>query len=319
VLLAGAAVIGAGIALQVPARRAALPQLVPEPLLQRANAVDAATQTLGRGVGAGIGGVVVALVGARWLFAVDLLTYAVSLATLLWIRLPPVAAREAAAASRAATAGLRSALARVRREAAEGVREVARRPWAAAVMVQGTLQVFCLFAPAYALVPIVTQQRYGPGAYGWIMAASAAGSLLGSAIGARSRPRRPGLVAMNALAPTLALPACLAVDVPVWGFCLASLGAWTGIGWFFVLWFSALQRDFPPQVQGRVFSLESLATYGLEPVALAAAPPLAAAVGMTPLAVTAVVVMLASNYLILLVPGVVRFASTASREAPAPS
>ena len=60
-----AAATGAGVALQVPADRAALPQLVPEPVLPQANALDAATQTPGQGVGAGIGGVLVTLVGVQ--------------------------------------------------------------------------------------------------------------------------------------------------------------------------------------------------------------------------------------------------------------
>ena len=297
-LLGCAALSGFGVALYDPAHRAALPQLVPPELLQRANALDSATKRLGMGAGAALGGVVVAVLGSRPALLLDLATFGVSLTTLLWLRLPAVRTTEV-------TPGLRAAV----HEAREGVREVRRRPWAAVVMLQGTVQVFCLFAPAYALVPVVSLDRYGQGAYGWITATTFVGIVCGSLLSGRTRPRRRGLAAMNALAPSVLLPLCLAVDVPLWAFCLASWLAWTGIGWFAVLWFSSLQQEFAPEVQGRVFSLDSLATFGLEPIALALAPLVAARAGMTPVAIVAAVVMLVSTYVVLLVPGVAHFSS----------
>jgi hypothetical protein len=303
-LLLASALVGAGVALHQPAHRAALPQLVGADDLRRANALDTATMRLGMGAGTALGGVLVAVWGARHAMLVDLVTFAVSLVTLLWLRLAPVS-------ERAPGGGLRQAL----HEARDGITEVRRRPWAAVVMLQGTLQVLCLFAPAFALVPVVALHRYGSSAYGWFMMSGFVGSVLGSALVARTAPRRPGLSAMNALAPCCLLPLVLVVDLPLPAFCAVNLVSWVGIGWFSVLWFSALQTEFPPAVQGRVFSLESLATFGLEPIALALTPALAAAVGVGPLAIVAAAVMLVSTYAVFLVPGVTTFGSAGASAA----
>jgi MFS family permease len=292
-LMLAACLVGIGGAIYQPAHRAAMPQVVPEELLQKANALDSATKRLGSAAGALLGGLLIATVGPRGAFAVDIATFAVSLATLLWLRLP-------VARTGSVPPGVRAVLT----EAREGVSEVRRRPWALVIMIQGTVQVFFLFAPNYALVPIVSQQRWGPEAYGWLSSSASIGMMLGSALAGRITSARPGLWAMNALVPCAILPLCLAVPVslPVW--CLVEVCAWGGIGIFFVLWFTALQSEFPKEVQGRVFSLESIGNFALQPIAIAIAPLLARTVGLGTFAVVAAVVMLASTYGVFLVRGV---------------
>jgi len=303
-LMVAACLVGIGGAIYQPAHRAAMPQVVPAELLQKANALDSATKRLGAAAGALIGGVLIATIGPRGAFGVDLATFAVSLATLLWLRLPAIRTEEV-------SPGVRAVLA----EAREGVREVRRRPWALVIMIQGTLQVFFLFAPNYALVPIVSQQRWGPEAYGWLSASASIGMMLGSAAAGRIKTARPGLWAMNALVPCAILPLCLAlpVSLPLW--CAVEMLAWGGIGIFFVLWFTALQSEFPAEVHGRVFSLESIGNFALQPIAIAVAPLLATTIGMGPFVVIAVVVMLASTYGVFLVRGVTELRTP--RPAPA--
>jgi MFS family permease len=292
-LMAAACLVGVGGAIYRPAHRAAMPQVVPEELLQKANALESATMRLGGAAGALLGGVLIATVGARGAFAFDLATYAVSLVTLLWLRLPALRTGDV-------QPGVKAVLA----EARDGVREVRRRPWALVIMIQGTLQVFFLFAPNSALVPIVSQQRWGPAAYGWLSASASIGMMLGSAVAGRIRTKRPGLWAMNALVPCAILPLCLAlpVSLPLW--CLVEVLAWGGIGIFFVLWFTALQTEFPPEVHGRVFSLESIGNFALQPIAIAVAPLLASTIGMGAFVAIAVFVMVASTYGVFLVRGV---------------
>ncbi len=294
-VMAAACMIGIGSALYQPAHRAAMPQVVTEDQLQAANALDSASKRLGYAAGALLGGLLIAGFGARGAFLFDIVTYAVSLATLLWLRLPPVR-------SSAVTPGVRAVL----HEARDGMREVRRRPWALIIMIQGTVQVFFLFAPNSALVPIVSLDRWGPEAYGWLSSAGSIGMMVGSAVAAKIKTRKPGLWAMHALVPCAILPLCLAVPVslPMW--CAVQFLAWFGIGIFFVLWFTALQSEFPPEVQGRVFSLESIGNFALQPIAIAVAPLLASTIGLAPFAVIAAVVMLISTYGVFLVPGTVQ-------------
>ncbi|MGW3167871.1 hypothetical protein ACWC9Q_34765 [Streptomyces sp. NPDC001142] len=76
-----------------------------------------------------------------------------------------------------------------------------------------------------------------------------------------------------------------------------------------VLWYSSLQNEFPDEVQGRVFALEALASFGLQPIGLAAAPLLVELMGITPFAILAVIVLLTSTYAVLAVPGTVQLVS----------
>lgn len=185
-------------------------------------------------------------------------------------------------------------------------------------MLQGTVQVFFLFGPNYILVPMVSQARYGISAFGWVSAATLAGSVIGSLLGGRVSSGRPGLWAMNALAPCLLTPVCLAVDVPLWMFCAAGAAGSAGVGCFMVLWYSSLQREFPEQVQGRVFALEGLASFGLQPIALAVTPLLVQFIGVVPFATLAAVVLLVSTYGALAVPGTAQFATrTRTRKSSA--
>lgn len=299
-LLVAAAFTGAGAALYEPAHRAALAQVVREDLRQRANAIDAATKRVGGLIGALLAGVLLSGVSPPRTLLVDLATFVISLVTLVWLRLPRIKVEQEQQEQ-----GLRAVFA----EAKTGLVEVRCRPWVAALMLQGTAQVFFLFGPNYVLVPMVSQERYGIEAFGWVSAATFVGSVLGSVAGARITSKRPGLWAMNALAPCLLTPVCLVVEVPLWGFCAAVGTGSVGVGCFMVLWYSSLQNEFPEEVQGRVFALEALASFGLQPVALAAAPLLVALMGIAPFAIVAVIVLLTSTYVVLIVPGAVQLAS----------
>ncbi|GAB2611688.1 MFS transporter [Paractinoplanes abujensis] len=303
-----AVLTGAGAALYEPAHRAALAQLVAEPNRQTALSLESATKRIGSLVGALLAGVLLAAGPAQRALAVDLATFAVSLATLLWLRLPAV---------RVLAAGTGSAWRDLVGETRAGIREVVRRPWVAVLMLQGTVQVFFLFAPNAILVPLVSQERYGPGAYAYVSAATLVGSVLGALAGGRLRPARPGWWAMHALALCTLTPLFLAVEVPLWALCLAGLAGSAGVAVFFILWYAALQREFPDEIQGRVFSVESTASFALQPIALALVPFVVGQAGLAPVAGIAAVVLLLSTYAVLAVPGVARLASSGAH-APVP-
>lgn len=295
-LLVFAALAGTGGALFNPAHRAALPQIVPPELRQKANSLHGITNSLGMAAGAGLGGLLVATIGPRYALLVDAATFGVSLLTLLWIRLPRVAPEQTERTS-------------IFKDVRQGIAEVRKRAWVWTIILQGTVQVFLVFAPYVALVPVASADRYGVSAYGWISAAGSIGMIVGSTVAGRIVTKRPGLWAMNALAPSALLPLCLAINVPLWAFCVGAFAAWLGIGIFVVFWFTALQKEFPLEVQGRVFALESVATFGLNPIAYAVAPLIAFAIGLNAFAIMATIVLIISNYVVLFVRGAVQLSS----------
>ncbi len=156
---------------------------------------------------------------------------------------------------------------------------------------------------------MVSQERYGIEAFGWVSAATFVGSVLGSVVGARITSKRPGLWAMNALAPCLLTPVCLVVEVPLWGFCAAVGTSSVGVGCFMVLWYSSLQNEFPEEVQGRVFL--PWRPWPASACSPSRWPPLllVALMGIAPFAIVAVIVLLTSTYVVLIVPGAVQLAS----------
>ncbi|GIG62820.1 MFS transporter [Longispora fulva] len=291
---------GIGAALYTPAFRASLAQLLEPEQLRQANALQGVANKGAFAVGGALAGVLVATAGARWAFAVDGATFAVSIVTLLAIRLPRVSRSEEAQG--------------VVRDAVEGIRAVWRRPWVAVIMAQGTVQVVAGFAPFMVLLPIVALDRYGAGGYGTLAFCQGVGSILGGLLILRWKPRRPGVAAMHAVA--LFAPMCLflALPVPLWAYAVAQLLGAAGISVFFALWTVALQREFPAEMQGRVFSLDSLLTFVLNPVGLALTPVLMTLVGVPALAVGSAVAIVFFSYVVLLVPGVAAF-----RTPPHPS
>jgi hypothetical protein len=188
---------------------------------------------------------------------------------------------------------------------------VLAQPWAATVMAQGTVQVVVAFAPVQVLLPVVATARYGAGAYGALAAAQGVGSIVGGLVALQLRPRRDGVTAMHAVALFGPVCLCLALPVPLWVFLGAQVVAWAGIAVFAAFWFSALQREFPREVHGRVLSLEALVTFALQPVGLALAPLAADRLGVPVVGVVAAAVIFASSYAVLGVRGVATF--TAAR------
>lgn len=299
-LLASAALVGLGTGFYEPAHRAALPQLVPEHLRQQANAVDSGTKRLAGAAGAALGGLLVALGSVQIAYIVDAVTYVISAIALAWVALPHVSN---------AVEGTDENEEGLWREIKGGLSEVARRPWVAIIMAQGTVQMFLVYGPLFALIPVVAEQRYSEGAFGILSACQLVGAMIGSVVAGRLRTRRPGVTAMHALAPSAAVSLCLAFAVPLALFAVVSVIAWAGISIFIVLWYTALQNEIPEDRQGRVFSLEGIASFGLQPFALALAPVLALTIGYTSLGVAGAVVMLVSTYGLLIHPNIRAMAS----------
>jgi MFS family permease len=103
VLMAAAAVVGAGTAFSGPAITALLTDITPPEHLQQANALRGVAESLGGGLGPGIGGLVVATAGAGWAVGADALTYVVSAVCLAGLHI--VDRDEQAHEQRAASSG----------------------------------------------------------------------------------------------------------------------------------------------------------------------------------------------------------------------
>lgn len=287
------AVVGAGEALSRPASRSLLPNLLPDGLLERGNALVSAAQRGAAVGGALVGVTAVTLIGVRPALLATSAVFA--LAAFCVLR---VSDSRPSAAARASVLG----------EVAAGLRAIRRRPWVMAVMGTVCLHLFAGSATALTLLPIVARRDFGGDvAYGVVLAAMGAGALPAIALAGRWQPRARGAVSMLALTGYALVPLSLAAPFPLPAVMLCfALGGFV-VELYFVYWISALQRAFPDALLGKVFALDQLGAYALLPVGFALVGPMVSWLGMTGTLVAGGAVVAASSLLCLAVPGVARF------------
>jgi predicted MFS family arabinose efflux permease len=262
VLALVSALIGAGQGAFVPASFALMPALTSGDRLQRANAALTGSLQAGSLVGPMLGAGLVSVGGPTAAFAVDAATFAISAATLA--RLPDGSALSQKDDDR----GLR-----VRTVLAA----IPALPTMLVVVLAGNLASAGLFGVA---LPVLAHQHFGSSGYGFVLAALAGGAVLGTGIGASVRPRRPAVTAGVVL---LAQNAALAL-VPFGGLAGATLagvafGATNAIGELVIV--TALQREFPPALRGRLMGIVMLASAGAYPLSVALASAMVTDLGVT--------------------------------------
>jgi DHA3 family tetracycline resistance protein-like MFS transporter len=268
-LIALVVIYGAGEAFFGPAFGALVPDIVPAPLLVQANALDQFVRPFAlRLVGPAVGGALVAGAGAGTAFLVDAATFGASAACIALVR--PRA--RAVPARRSIRAELRDGFAFVR-----------ANTWLWATLIAASIALLVFWGPVEVLVPYVIKNDLGgdAGDFGLFLAANGAGAVLASAwMGRADLPGRP--VTFMYLAWGLG-------TFPIAGYALASatwqlmalsfvFGAAMSMG--MVIWFTLMQTRVPPELRGRVTSMDYFVSIGLVPVSFALTAPLAAGIGV---------------------------------------
>lgn len=152
-----------------PAQNAAVPRIVADEQLVRANSVgQATTQVVDAGARA-VAGAAIAVVGAVALYAVDAVTFLIAALLFLSLRVPPRDHEPDPLAPASYLAELRGGL---------GVL------WGSTLgqMLVASLFANLLFGATLAVLPAFADTVGGPGAYGLLLAGLTAGTILGSAV-----------------------------------------------------------------------------------------------------------------------------------------
>lgn len=236
-LYACVAVQAAFFAVDIPTRRALLPRLVEPDDLPAANALLLMVFTIGIVGGPLVAGAVVATGGYGFAYAVDAAAFAVAIVIIAGLP-----------AMRPEGGGRRADLSSV----VEGVRFLASRPklWMCYLLDLN----MTVFAMPTALFPVLAVERFhgGPEMAGYLSAAFAGGTLLGTVFGGwLPKVRRIGLVCLLAVAAWGAtLVVFGAVDVP-WIALLMLAGAGMADAVSAVLRSTVLQLETPDELRGR--------------------------------------------------------------------
>jgi Transmembrane secretion effector len=268
------ALFGAGQAFQGPASGAIIPDLVPRHLLVQANSLSQfVKQAAFAFVGPALGGFVVHAVGAGSAFLIDAATFGFAIATLLLLR-----PRPAAKASDGEATSLR-------RDIAEGLRYVRRTVWLWGTLAWALAAVFLVYGPFTVLLPFLVRNDLGgdAGDLGLVFAAGGLGAILVSlAVGQLGLPRRH-ITFMYALwmIACLQIAAYAIAGVPWQAMAISFVGegCWAA---GLIVWSTLMQRVVPPDLLGRVRSIDWLVSMGLVPLSFAVTGPLAGWLGVRP-------------------------------------
>lgn len=240
---------GVGAALSGPVWQSIVPELVPRSALKPAVALNSLGINIARAIGPAVAGAIILAAGVAAAYWLDLATYAVTLAGLIWWRRAPTAAARPEHLGGAVQAGVRYALA---------------SPPLRRVLVRAML----FFGPAscyWALLPLVSRNQIGGGAgiYGILLAAVGAGAVAGALVMPRARrwlsDERLSLVGVVVTALTTA--ALAFADTIVAG---AAALACAGAAWIMVLTSlnGAAQAVLPNWVRGRGLAIYLMAFFG---------------------------------------------------------
>ena len=295
------AIAGAAGGFFMPASTALVPQTVSPPRLQQANALLSLSQSATNVFGPALSGAIVAAAGPGWVFAIDAVSFLVSVAFLFALQVEE---------------HVRPAAQRFWRDLAEGWHEVRRHRWLTAGFLGfalGNVGIGMYFV----LGPLVARAHLGGAqAWGLIVAAGAVGGVLGGLFAYRFQPARPvaaafavwsiGALPVLALVPPLPLPAIM----------VASAAFIVAIVLGNTLWETAMQQEVRPERLARVGSIDWLLSLCLMPAGQVLAGPLTGPLGVRGTLVLAAALMSVPNLCVLAFVREVR--SVRRREAEAP-
>ena len=286
-LCALVAVFGGAGAFFYPAMSSLKPMLVAPELRQRANAALSAAQTGSMTIGPALAGVVVAVLGAPFGFAVNAASFVVSAVTVALVR---------ERMGRPVRSGFLS-------ELRGGWAAVRSRDWLLWGIVAAAVYHVANGVVLVTVNVVALTQLGGPSAVGVISAAEGLGGVVGSLLALRLRPRRPLVAGFLALGL-----------MPVWvlayvwpgtltGVLVGAVVGFSGLMFFGVCWETAIQNHVPHGLLARVSSWDVLTSFVGMPLGQAVAGLLTDRFGPSPVLASAAAVILVAGVAPLAVRG----------------
>ncbi len=264
-------VYGAGQAIFGPAFSSIVPSIGPPDLLVEANSLGQLVRPFAMTlVGPLIGGLLVGGLGSGWAFLADGLSFGFSALMILLMHTRPADRDEDAHTS-------------LWTDTKEGVRYVGQHTWLWAAMVGAFISLLCTWGPWETLVPFVVKNAlhgtatdlglvFGAGGVGSVLAASVMGQRGGL-------PRKAITVLYVAWAFGMLMTTGSGLVTTVWQAMIVAFLAEGAITLLIVVWVTLLQQLVPPELLGRVSSLDWMISTGGVPLSFAIVGPLAGAIG----------------------------------------
>jgi len=277
---------GTSFAFFFPASTGIVPQTVPPESLQSANALLRLGVNATRIGAAALAGLVVGLTSPGTGIAVDGVSFFLAASLVGAMRIP---------------ANLKLEARNFLGELKEGWREFTSRTWLWAIVLQFGFVNAVVSGTENVLGPAVAKAHLGGAtAWGLLLTAMSVGLIVGGLVVLRFRPRRILLAATLGYLLSIAFPLGLADPVPLIALMALALIAGIGNEVFGVLWDTAMQQEISQEKLSRVSSYDALGSFALIPLGLAAAGPIADAVGTRETFLGAAAISLVATLAVLL-------------------
>ncbi len=256
-------------ALWYPAFSGLMPMIVPGPLLQGANSILGLGANVGFTLGASVAGFIVATAGPGWGLLGDATSFLIAGLLVLSLRLPKSFGEDGGED--------RSSMIRQLRV---GWSEFSSRRWI--VLIVGSFAFYHLAFEAFiaVLAPVHMKEEFdGARAMGTMMFGFGLGSILGTGIAYRFKPRRPLLVAVGVMPMGAAWILATGFSTPLWLLFFAAAGTGVAVDVMYANWMTTLQTNVPEEALSRVGSYDAFGSLAFAPVGLLVAGPMAHALG----------------------------------------
>ncbi len=286
--------MGVGDAFGAASAGAIMPSLLPDEKLPAGNVARGIVVKTATIIGPGIGGVSVFLVGGRLTFLFTAIAFAIGTIFLNQIKEDMNTDRKPQEPFMV--------------EMREGLRTVRDIPWIGAMIAMVSVQLMVILAAETVLLPVITRREFGDNTtFALSAAAFSVGGIISAIACVKLKIKHQGqfsvLVWMLLVITTLSLafPISQTFIVVAYLFAGFSVGPWEAF------WASAIQREVPRELQGRVFSIDHMGSAGLMPLGMALVGPAVSFFGEKQLLIGASIFHVIICLAVLRIPGVKDF------------
>ncbi|ROZ99032.1 MFS transporter [Gordonia sp. OPL2] len=277
-VLIGASLLGGvTMGMYYPAYSALLPSVVEAAQLQAANGIEGFLRpVIFQAIGPMVAGGVISIASPG--LAIVLAGVASASSALFYVAMTPVSVR------RDLTTVSGHPVRAVVTDIAEGFAYMWRTPWLWATLFFACILVLATMGPIEVLVPFALRERVdgGAGDHAFVLAAFGIGAASASLVFASVPMPRRYLSVMFGIWGFSSLPlVIMGFADATWMFVVAGFLMGVLFDGPMVLWGTLLQRRVPPELLGRVASLDFFVSVALMPVSMALAAPVSHAIGLT--------------------------------------
>lgn len=283
--------MGVGDAFGAASAGAIMPSLLPDEKLPAGNVARGIMVKSASIIGPGIGGASVFLIGGRLTFAFTAIAFAIGTIFLAKIKEDMNSDRKPQE--------------KFMVEMREGLRTVLDIPWIGAMIAMASIQLMVVLAAETVLLPVVTRREFGTNtAFALSAAAFSVGGIISAIACVKLKIKHQGQFSVLVWILLVIAPLSIAFPISETFVVVAYLLAGFSVGPWEAFWASAIQREVPRELQGRVFSIDHMGSVGLMPLGMVLVGPAVTLFGERELLIGASVFHVIVCLLVLTVPGV---------------